>query len=127
MSASTMSTTTMSSAASSAAPMHPPKFIISALHFQGFSGYQGFGNNTACPGQNAAISLSGYLHHIGRGFLIQALKITQPDGLQFFNGQEEFTGYGNPLGDKSGYGRIAGYKSRFFGTRHYWYSPVMVI
>ena len=54
----------------------------------------------ACMGQNSAIGLPGYFHQIGGGFLIQTFKIAQPDGFELLNGQRNFTGYKNTLGNK---------------------------
>jgi hypothetical protein len=67
-------------------PAHTAKFIVSAFNSQRFSGYQSFGNNVACTGQNSAIGLPGYFHQIGSGFLIQTFKIAQPDGFQLLDG-----------------------------------------
>jgi hypothetical protein len=73
------------SAASAAT--HPPasEFVVTAFNSQGFAGYQGIGYTLSRPGQNSTVGLTGYLHQIGGGFLIQTFKIAQPDGFKLFN------------------------------------------
>jgi hypothetical protein len=63
------------SGSSSTPPSHPSELIVSTLHLQDFAGYQRFGNHTAGMSQNPAVSLPGYFHQIGGGFLVQTFKI----------------------------------------------------
>jgi len=63
--------------------------------------------------------LSGDLHEIGRRFLVQTLKITQPDGFEFFHRKEDLTGDMHALGNKRRNGWISGYESRFLGSGHF--------
>jgi hypothetical protein len=103
MSLTQTATPAWSPAAASASPHAPAsKFVVTTFNSKRFAGYQRIGYTMSRPGQNSTIGLTGYLHQIGGGFLIQAFKITQPDGFEFLNGQINFTGYWNAFGDKCG-------------------------
>jgi hypothetical protein len=108
----------LSSASSAASPSPPAEFKCSTLDFQGFAGHEGFSHNTAGSGENATVSMSGYLHHIGSRFLVQMFKITQPNRFQLLDGHKYFSGDTHAVGDKGSDCWITGYEPGFFGSRH---------
>jgi hypothetical protein len=71
------------------APSSSPRrgLKVAALYSEHFSHHQGICNDCAGIREDPAEGLSRYIHHHGGLFLVQALKVTQPDGLKALNGK----------------------------------------
>jgi hypothetical protein len=80
-------------AAASPAPMtsSPSEFIGTPFDPHCFGGDQGLCNDAPCIRQDPTVSVPGYRHHVCGRFLIQMLKIRQPQRFQFLYGQQDFT------------------------------------
>jgi hypothetical protein len=110
-----------------ATPTSAAEFVSAAFDPQRFSGNQSFCYGAAGICQNPTVCVPGYRHHISSRFLIQLLKIRQPERFQLFYGHQEFSGCIHALGDKGVNGRIGADISRFFESGHRVQSPVLII
>jgi hypothetical protein len=90
------------------------------LDSENFSRHQRLGHISPRPGQNPSVGLSGYIHPLGCGVLIQTFKIAETYGLQPFHRNYHLVpapgreGVGYETGDQGS----APHKTRFGGSRH---------
>jgi hypothetical protein len=93
---------------------------VAALDVEDFAHHQGICNDRPGIREDPAEALPRHIHHHGRLFLVQALKIIRPDGLKALDGEQGFLAApgGRSVGDEGIDNRTTLNKSQFTRARH---------
>jgi hypothetical protein len=90
------------------------------LNLENLSPHESVRDNGPCLCEDPPESLTRDVHPLGRGFLVQSLIVTQPDGLQALNRQKHFLAPPGryPSWNKGINNRVSLHESQLSGSRH---------